>query len=122
MHPWARTAALAGRCAYQQDPQAFWKVYDAIYDQQEVISASNAWSKMTDFAGQAGLNPDGFKACMASAEAGAAIDASRANSQQLEVNSTPTVHVNGRRLLGADPHALEQYIQYELAQQKSSKN
>jgi protein-disulfide isomerase len=77
---------------------------------------------MTDFAGQAGLNPDGFKACMASAEAGAAVDASRANGQQLEVNSTPTVFVNGRRLIGADPHALEQYIQYELAQQKSSKN
>jgi len=122
MHPWARTAALAGRCAYEQDPAAFWKVYDAIYDQQEVISASNAWSKMMDFATQAGLNSDGFKACMASAEAGAAVDASRANGQQLEVNSTPTVFVNGRRLIGADAHALEQYIQYELAQQKSSKN
>jgi protein-disulfide isomerase len=115
LHPWARTAALAGRCAYQQDPKAFWKVYDAIYDQQEVISASNAWSKMTDFAADAGLNSDAFKACMASPEAGAAVDASRDNGQQLEVNSTPTVFVNGRRLVGADPHSLEQYIQYELA-------
>lgn len=122
LHPWARTAALAGRCAYQQDPKAFWKVYDAIYDQQEVISASNAWSKMTDFAGESGLNPDTFKACMASPEAAAAVDASRVNGQQLEVNSTPTVFVNGRRLVGADSHALEQYIQYELAQQKAAKN
>lgn len=122
LHPWARTAALAGRCAYQQDPKAFWKVYDAIYDQQEVISASNAWSRMTDFAGESGLNPDTFKACMASREAAAAVDASRVNGQQLEVNSTPTVFVNGRRLVGADPHALEQYIQYELAQQKAAKN
>jgi protein-disulfide isomerase len=122
LHPWARTAALAGRCAYQQDPQAFWKVYDAIYDQQELISASNAWSKMADFAAEAGLNPDAFKGCMASPEAGAAIDASRANGQLLEVGSTPTVFINGRRLIGADPKALEQYVQYELAQQKSSKN
>jgi protein-disulfide isomerase len=122
LHPWARTAALAGRCAYQQDPKAFWKVYDAIYDQQEVISASNAWSKMTDFAAAAGLNPDAFKACMASPEAGAAVDASRTNGQELEVNSTPTVFVNGRRLVGADPHALEQYIQYEIAHEKSAKN
>ena len=122
LHPWARTAALAGRCAYQQDPKAFWKVYDAIYDHQELISASNAWSKMTDFAAQAGLNAETFKACMASPEAAAAVDASRANGQQLEVNSTPTVFVNGRRLVGADPHALEQYIQYELAQQKPVKN
>ena len=121
LHPWARTAALAGHCAYDQDPKAFWKVYDTIYDQQELISASNAWMKMADFAGQAGLNPDAFRACMASPEAGAAIDASRANGQKLEVTSTPTIFVNGRRLVGADPHLLEQYIQYELAQQKSAK-
>jgi protein-disulfide isomerase len=122
LHPWARTAALAGRCAYQQDPNAFWKMYDSIYDNQELISAENAWMKMSDYAGQAGLNADAFRACMASPEAAAAVDASRANGQQLEVNSTPTVFVNGRRMVGADARVLEQYIQYELAQQKSFKN
>ena len=122
LHPWARTAALAGRCAYQQDPRAFRKVYDAIYDQQEVISAANAWAKMADFAAAAGLSPDTFKACMASPEAAAAVDASRTNGQQLDVNSTPTIFVNGRRLVGGDPHLLEQYIKYELAQQKAVKN
>jgi protein-disulfide isomerase len=122
LHPWARTAALAGRCAYQQDPNAFWRLYDAIYDNQEIISAENAWSKMTEYAGQARLNADTFRACMAGPEAAAAVEASRANGQQLEVNSTPTVFVNGRRLVGADAHLLERYIQYELAQTKSSKN
>ena len=122
LHPWARTAALAGHCAYEQDPKAFWKVYDLIYDQQELISAANAWTKMTDFADQAGLNAETFRSCMASPEAGAAIEASKANGQQLEVGSTPTIFVNGRRLVGADPHVLEQYIQYELAQGKSTKS
>ena len=121
LHPWARTAALAGRCAYQQDPKAFWKLYDAIYDHQEVISAANAWAKMTEYAGDAGLNAETFRSCLASPEASAAVDASRANGQQLEVNSTPTVFVNGRRLVGADGRLLEQYIQYELAQLKSTK-
>lgn len=121
LHPWARTAAIAGRCAYQQDPQAFWKMYDFIYDNQEIISAANAWTKMTDYAGQSGLDADAFKACMAGPEAGAAVNASRANGQLLDVNSTPTVFVNGRRLVGADPHLLEQYINYELAQLKLGK-
>jgi protein-disulfide isomerase len=121
LHPWARTAALAGRCAYQQNPQAFWKMYDFIYDNQEIISAANAWTKMLEYAGRSGLDSDAFKGCMASPEAGEAVNASRANGQQLEVNSTPTVFVNGRRLVGADPHLLEQYINYELAQQKSGK-
>jgi protein-disulfide isomerase len=118
LHPWARTAAIAGRCAYQQDPKAFWKLYDLIYDNQEIISAANAWTKMMDYAGQSGLDADPFKACMASPEAGAAVNASRANGQLLDVNSTPTVFVNGRRMVGADAHLLEQYINYELSQQK----
>jgi protein-disulfide isomerase len=121
IHPWARTAAIAGRCAYQHDPKAFWKMYDLIYDGQETISAENAWGKMTDFAGQSGLNPDAFRACMASPEAGAAVNASRDNGIQLEVSSTPTIFVNGRRIVGADPHILEQYIKYELDQRKAQK-
>jgi protein-disulfide isomerase len=121
IHPWARTAAIAGRCAYQQDPKVFWKMYDLIYDGQETISAENAWGKMTDFAGQSGLNLDAFKACMASPEAGAAVNASRDNGIQLEVGSTPTIFVNGRRIVGADPHTLEQYIKYELDQRKAQK-
>lgn len=119
IHPWARTAALAGRCAYQQEPAAFWKIYDLIYDNQEVISAENAWDKMLSFAGQAGLNPDALKSCMASPEAGAAIDASRQNGVELEVTSTPTIFVNGRRLVGVDEQTLQQYIDYELKQQGS---
>lgn len=121
IHPWARTAAIAGRCAYQQKPEAFWKMYDLIYDNQEIISAENAWGKMVDYAGQSGLNTDALKACMASPEAAAAVNASHANGETLEITSTPTVFVNGRRMVGADSHLLEQYINYELAKQNSSK-
>lgn len=121
IHPWARTAALAGRCAYQQDPKAFWKVYDLIYDNQDLISASNAWDKMLDFAARTGLNTDTFKSCMAGPQAAAEVDASLANGTLLEVHSTPTVFVNGRRLVTADPHAIQQYIDFELTQLKATK-
>lgn len=122
LHPWARTAAIAGRCAYQQKPEAFWKMYDLIYDNQEIISAENAWAKMTDYAAQVGLDAGSFKSCMAGPDAAAAVNASRANGQRLEVNSTPTVFVNGRRMVGADPHQLEQYINYELTKLNASKS
>ncbi|HKD51183.1 MAG TPA: thioredoxin domain-containing protein [Candidatus Acidoferrum sp.] len=115
IHPWARTAAVAGRCAYQQKPDAFWKLYDLIYDHQEIISAANAWGKMVDYASQSGLDADAFKGCLASPEAGAAVNASHANGEKLEVTSTPTVFVNGRRMVGADANLLQQYINYELA-------
>jgi protein-disulfide isomerase len=75
-----------------------------------------------DFAGEAGLNTDTFKTCMASPEAGAEVDASRSNGQLLEVNSTPTLFINGRRLVGVDPRLIEQYIKYELDQRKTQKS
>ncbi len=121
IHPWARTAALAGRCAYQQNPKAFWKMYDLIYDNQDLISAASAWDKMQDFAGRAGLNADTLKSCMTAPQAAAEVDASLANGQLLEVRATPTLFVNGRRISSADPHAIQQYIDYEMAQIKAGK-
>jgi protein-disulfide isomerase len=121
IHPWARTASLAGRCAYQQDPAAFWKFYDYIYDQQDLVSAANVYDKVLDFAAQAKLNQDAFKACLAAPQTTAEVDASVANGNLLEVRSTPTLFINGRRIVGADPHGIQQYIDYELAQQKSAK-
>jgi protein-disulfide isomerase len=119
IHPWARTAALAGRCVYQQDPKAFWKMYDAIYDNQDVISASNVYDKVMDYASKAGLNQEVLKACMSAPETTQAIDASIANGNLLEVRSTPTVFVNGRRIVGADARTVQQYLDYEVAQLKA---
>lgn len=121
IHPWARTAALAGRCGYHQDPKDFWKLYDLIYDNQDIISASNAYEKMIEFAGKAALNTDNFKSCLSSPQAAGEVDASMANAKVLEVRSTPTLFINGRRLVGADPHALQQYIDFEVARLKSPK-
>jgi len=86
-----------------------------------LISAANVYDKVLDFAGQASLNQDAFKACLASPQATAEVDASVANGNLLEVRSTPTLFVNGRRIVGADPHGIQQFIDYELAQQKSGK-
>lgn len=120
IHPWAKTAALAGRCAFTQKPNAFWRMYDGFYDSQDLVSAANAWDKAVDFAGQAGLDQAAFKSCLASPEAAAAVDASVANAKLMEVTSTPTIFVNGRRIVGADTATIERYIQFELAEKKST--
>ena len=121
LHPWAHTAAIATRCAYQQDPKSFWKLYDLIYDNQDIISASDVYQKMLDYAGRTGLNTDAFKACLASPEAAAAVNADMENGKLVDVRSTPTLFINGRRLVGADPHAVQQFIDYDLAQMKAAK-
>jgi len=88
-HPWARSAAIAGRCAYNQEPKVFWKLYDLIYDNQDIISPENSYAKLTDYASQISLNPDTFKTCLAGPEAAAAVEASHANGLALQVSSPP---------------------------------
>jgi len=75
---------------------------------------------MLDFATQAGLDLDAFRACEASPQAAAEVEASVKEGQALQIANTPTVFVNGRRLMGADRALLEQYIQYELDSQPSA--
>lgn len=121
IHPWAETAAIGARCAYEQSPDAFWKVHDAIFNDQDVISPENVWDKLVSYASQAGLNGDTFKACLSSADAQKAVDAEHAEGVALAVSSTPTVYVNGRPLAGGDPQTLGQYIDFELAGQGTLK-
>ncbi len=115
IHPWSQTAALGGRCAFEQSPPAFWKVHDSIFDNQDVLSAENVWDKLVDFATQAGLNADTFKACLSSPDAEKAVDANRADGVALDVSSTPTVYINGRPLVGGDVETLDRFIDFELA-------
>jgi protein-disulfide isomerase len=115
VHPWAMTAATATQCAFHQNPAAFWKMHDAIYDDQDVITASNVWDKMIDLATQAGLNLDQFKTCMSSSDIANEIKQSMEEGRALNVSATPTTFVNGRRVVGPDQSLLGQYIQFQLA-------
>lgn len=118
IHPWAETAAVAGRCAYMQSPAAFWKMHDAIFKNQDNITPDNAWDEFNTLAKDERLDTDAFKSCLSSTEAAKAVEANRADAITLGVSSTPTVYVNGRPVVGGDPATVEQYIQYELNKTK----
>src|ERR1700737_4256134 len=113
LHPWAMTASLAGQCATQQSPASFWKIHDIIFDQQDVITPSNVWEKMTDFANQLGLNAETFRTCMANPETTREIEKTTAEGHELNVTGTPSIFVNGRRIVGADEPLLRQFIDFE---------
>jgi protein-disulfide isomerase len=118
IHPWAQTAAIGGRCAYEQNPAAFWKLHDSIFDNQDVLSPENIWDKLVGFAKDAGLDSDTFKACLSSPDAEKAVNANHAEGVALEVNSTPTVFINGRPIVGGDTESLIRLIDFELAAKK----
>jgi len=122
VHPWAMMAAIGGHCAFEQKPDAFWALHDGLFENQDLISTADIWDKLLDFARQTGIDKDAFKACLASPEAKQAIEESMAEGQTLGVNSTPTVFVNGRPVVGGDPSTIQQFVDYELGNQRGAES
>jgi protein-disulfide isomerase len=119
IHPWAMTAAIASQCAYQQNPAAFWKMHDAIFDAQDVISPSNVWDKLLDLATQQGLNAEAYRACMINPETASQVKASIEEGHALTITATPTTFVNSRRVVGPDKTLIEQYVKFSLTNKHS---
>ncbi len=110
IHPWAMTAAIATQCAFQQSPSAFWKMHDAIFDAQDVISSSNVWDKLLDLATQEGLNPEAYRACMINPETASQVKSTIDEGHALAITATPTTFVNARRVVGPDKPLINQYM------------
>ena len=117
LHPWAMTAALAGRCVYKTSSAAFMKFQDTIFENQGAINPDNAWDQITAAAVDAGLSADALHSCMTAPETKAAVDADIAEGKSLGVESTPTFFLNGRTFLGGDRQAVEQIIRFDLSRQ-----
>lgn len=112
IHPWAMSAAIASQCVYQQNPAAFWKFHDAVFDAQDVISPENVWDKLLDLATQEGLNVDAYKACLINPDAANQVKQTIEEGHNLKVTATPTTFVNARRVVGPDKAQLIQYIMF----------
>lgn len=121
IHPWAMTAALAGRCAYQQNQDDYKKYRQAIFDNQDQITPDNASDELLSLATQSGLDKKVMLACMSTPATHKEIDDDIQLGRELDVaghpvNSTPTVFVNGRPLEGENVQLLVQFIEYEQAE------
>lgn len=123
IHPWAKAAAVMGRCIYHANPTAFWKYHDWIYEHQAEITPDNLKTQVLDFAKN---NPEidalQFGKCIDDKSTEADVDATLAEGHKLQVDATPTIFVNGRRLVGTYPwQNLEQILNEELSYQKATK-
>jgi protein-disulfide isomerase len=123
-HNWAYAAALAGQCAYQQSNDAFWRLHDFLFENQDAITAETLESKLDAAAPAAGLNLARFRLCRQQKATAARIEQSLQESRGLNLRNTPTVFINGRRFVGLPPREIiDRLIAFEklLAQQGSPK-
>ena len=93
-------AAEATECANEQGK--FWEYYDTLFANQAGENAGAfADDKLQGFARGLGLDMTAFDACFSSGKYRAAIQQETANGKLRGVNSTPTLFVNDKKVVGA---------------------
>lgn len=115
IHKWSLIAAKYLDCMGQEPGDAVWKFIATVYDHQGEINEQNAEQMLKGYAKDAGGNPDIVAACVAKPETEKRVRASMALGEKLEVTSTPTLFINGRRMVGVGnvPYdALKQMVEY----------
>ena len=118
IHNWARTAADAGRCVFKQNPKKFWDYFDWMYDQQANIGLDNINDKLQLFATEKGVDGMQLGKCVESKATDGEVAKEIAEGKGLQVNATPTIFINGRKIENALPwNTMDTLIKMELEHQ-----
>jgi protein-disulfide isomerase len=110
MHPWAMHAAVDANCLAAQNVDAYWDFADYIHtNQQEVNNEKTpgarleALDKLTILQGQKhNLDAAKLQSCV-KAQDETAVKASLKDGDDIGVDATPTLFVNGQKIDGAVP-------------------
>jgi protein-disulfide isomerase len=97
LHPQARRAAEAARCA--RDQNKFWQYHDLLFAKAPQADPE----QLKAYAEQLGLDVPAFERCLASGKHAAGVQKDLDEGIRLGVSGTPGFFVNGRPLSGAQP-------------------
>lgn len=126
IHPWAKSAAMAGRCVFSNNAGSFWDYADWVFSQQDAITPQNLRDKVMEWAkGQKDIDALQLGRCIDEKATEKEVDESTAEAVALQIDGTPTVFVNGRRLPAAaaeDWSTLKRVIDNEIAYQATAKD
>lgn len=109
-HAEAFKAAEAAHCAGEQ--KKYWELHDVMFENQRALDVPS----LKQAARKLGLDGEKFDQCLDSGRHADNVRADYELGEKMGVNSTPTIYVNGRPLIGAQPfEAFKQVIDEELA-------
>lgn len=98
-HGDAKFAAYAGEAA--NDQGKFWQMYQALYQtQNEWNNISDPTKYFTDLAAKVGINDPSFQTKLNDGRYAGKVGKDQAAGQNLGVNSTPTIFINGVKQIG----------------------
>jgi protein-disulfide isomerase len=124
LHPWAKTAAIASRCVYRQQPTAFWDFHDWAFAHQAEITPENLKDKVMEWSkGQKNLDALQLGQCIDTKGTEAEVQRNLDEGKALAITGTPTLFINGRRIgQTIDWPNLRAIIDYEIKYQETAKN
>jgi protein-disulfide isomerase len=105
IHPAAFQAAAEGFCVAKTSSDAYFKYEDAVYATQEALTPEGTSKTLNDAVAKAGLDPAAVATCAATQATKDAVNASIKLGEEVHVDQTPTLSVNGR-LIPVSPAAM----------------
>jgi protein-disulfide isomerase len=124
LHPWAENAAKYAECVADQNKDAFWKFVNSVYAAQSDIKLETADQQLTDIATSSGVDAGKLPACVKAPATYLKVQNSIALGQSLEVNATPTLFINGRKVQGIRDmpyEKLKAMVEYEISHPPATK-
>jgi protein-disulfide isomerase len=114
IHKWAMTGAKYVDClARTNNNDTAWKFISTVYDHQAEVNEQNVDQMLKGYVKEVGGDPDAVAACAAKPETEKRVRESMALAEKLDVTSTPTFFINGRRLVGFSTNS----IPYDMVKQ-----
>lgn len=112
-HPQAPKASEAAHCA--SDQGKYWEMHDRLFENQRALEVP----ALKQHAVALGLDAAAFDECLDSGKHADVVDADLEEGRRMGIESTPTLFVNGRPVVGAQPYDyFVSVIEEELARAK----
>jgi protein-disulfide isomerase len=119
IHKWALTGAKYVECLGEANNDAVWKFIAAVYDHQAEVTEQNVDQMLKGYVKDAGGDPDAIAACVAKPETAERVMDSVALGEKLNLTSTPTFFINGRRIMGFSSNipydTVKSMVDFEIA-------
>ena len=103
-HTRAKPAAIASQCAHEQG--MFWRYHDYLYENPQALSDND----FVQYAEKLKLDTGRFKSCLSSKSAANTVNRDSNIARKLGVDGTPSIYINGIKLIGLLPLPLIRVI------------